>query len=69
MAARSVIDRASDEIGHYITENPVSIRDLPATILNPLGLDPYRFCYRYQGLDQRLIGPTDEGKLLRALLT
>ncbi len=58
----------TDEIGYYIGENPVSIRDLQATILNQLGLDPYRFHYRYQGLDQRLIGPSDEGKVLKALL-
>jgi hypothetical protein len=59
---------ATDEIGYYITENPVSVRDLQATILHQLGLDPYRFSYRYQGLDQRLIGPTDEGKVVSALL-
>ena len=59
---------ATDEIGYYITENPVSVRDLQATILHQLGLDPYRFSYRYQGLDQRLIGPSDEGKVVQALL-
>jgi len=59
---------ATDEIGYYITENRVGIRDLQATILNQLGLDPYRYSYRYQGLDQRLIGPTDEGKVLTGLL-
>ncbi len=58
---------ATDEIGYYITENPVSVRDLQATILHQLGLDPYRFSYRYQGLDQRLIGPSDEGKVIAAL--
>jgi hypothetical protein len=58
----------TDEIGYYIIRDPVSIRDLQATILNQLGLDPYRFSYRYQGLDQRLIGPSDEGKVLKALL-
>jgi hypothetical protein len=58
---------ATDEIGYYITENPVSVRDLQATILHQLGLDPYRFSYRYQGLDQRLIGPSDEGTVIGAL--
>ena len=60
---------ATDDIGYYITENPVSIRDLQATILHQLGLDPYRFSYRYLGLDQRLIGPTNEGKVVNALLS
>lgn len=55
---------ATDEIGYYIGENPVGIRDLQATILHLLGLDPYRFSYTYQGLNNRLIGPTSEGKVI-----
>ncbi len=58
----------TDEFGYYPVENPVSIRDLQATILHTLGLDPHRFHFRYQGLDQRLIGPTDEGRVLDDLL-
>ncbi len=59
---------ATDDIGYYITENPVSIRDLQATIMHLLGFDPYRFSYRYQGLDNRYIGPTDEGKVVQGIL-
>lgn len=58
----------TDEFGYYPVENPVSIRDLQATILHTLGLDPHRFHFQYQGLDQRLIGPTDEGRVLTDLL-
>ena len=58
----------TDEIGYYVGENPVSVRDLQATILHQLGIDPHRFSYPYQGLDHRLIGPTDEGKVLKDLL-
>ena len=58
----------TDEIGYHIAENPVSIRDLQATILHLVGLDPHRFSYAYQGLNQRLIGPTDEGKVLTSIL-
>ena len=58
----------TDEFGYYPVENPVSIRDLQATILHVLGLDPDRFHYTYQGLDQRLIGPTDEGRVLKDIL-
>ncbi len=57
----------TDEFGYYPVENAVSIRDLQATILYAMGLDPHRFSYTYQGLDNRLIGPTDEGKVLNAL--
>lgn len=58
----------TDEFGYYPVENSVSIRDLQATVLQLMGLDPYRFHYSYQGLDQRLIGPTNDGKVLQALL-
>ncbi|MAR11130.1 MAG: sulfatase [Blastopirellula sp.] len=54
----------TDDIGYYIAENPVGIRDLQATILHLLGLDPHRFSYAYQGLQQRLIGPTSEGQVI-----
>ena len=58
----------TDEFGYSVAENPVSIRDLQATILHTLGLDPHRFHFPYQGLDQRLIGPTDEGRVVHDLL-
>ena len=47
----------------------MSVRDLQATILNQLGLDPYRFSYPYLGLNQRLIGPSDEGRVRKELLS
>lgn len=59
---------ATDDIGYYVDRDPVTPQDLQATILHLLGLDPYRFHYPYQGLKQRLIGPTDEGRIVRALL-
>ncbi len=59
---------ATDEMGYYAAENKTTVRDLQATILQAVGLDPYRFHYPYQGLDQRLIGPTDEGRVLRDVL-
>ena len=58
----------TDDIGYYITENKTSIRDLQCTILHLLGFDPYRFSFAYQGLNNRLIGPTDEGKIIREVL-
>ena len=58
----------TDEFGYYPVENPVTIRDIQATIQHVMGLDPYRFSYLYQGLDNRLIGPTDEGRVLTDVL-
>ena len=58
----------TDEFGYYPIEHPVTVRDLQATILHLLGLDPYRFSYLYQGLENRLIGPTNEGQILQGIL-
>lgn len=59
---------STDEFGYQIAENPVSVHDLQATILYLMGLDPYKLSFPYQGLDQRLIGPTDEARIVKELL-
>jgi hypothetical protein len=59
---------SSDEIGYYVGDRPVHFRDLHATILHLLGCDAQAFGYSYQGLHQRLIGPTDEARVLTDLL-
>jgi hypothetical protein len=59
---------ATDDIGYYITENPVTPHDLQATILRLLGLDAFHLSYPFQGLDQRLIGPTDEAKVIQDVI-
>jgi hypothetical protein len=33
-----------------------------------MGFDPHAFSYRYLGLNQRLIGPTDEARVATDLL-
>jgi hypothetical protein len=58
----------TDELGYFITKDKVTVRDLQATILHLMGFDPYKLSYRYQGLNQRLIGPTNEGQIVPALL-
>ncbi|MCC6392717.1 MAG: DUF1501 domain-containing protein [Bryobacterales bacterium] len=58
----------TDEIGYYVGRDRVNVRDLQATILHLLGLNPYRLSFAYQGLNQRLIGPTDEGRILKDIL-
>jgi len=59
----------TDELGYYVTQDKVTVRDLQATILHLLGLDPYKLNYRYQGLNNRLIGPTNEGRIVKGLLS
>jgi hypothetical protein len=58
----------TDELGYTVARNPVHVHDLQATILHLLGLDPFTFSYRYQGLDQRLIGPEETPKIIDGLL-
>ena len=63
-----VVHGETDEFGYKIVDGKVTIRDLQATILHLLGLNPHRTSYKYQGLDQRLIGPTDEAVIQKSLL-
>jgi hypothetical protein len=59
----------TDELGYFITENKVTVRDLQATLLHQLGFDPYGFHYKFQGLNNRLIGPTNEGQIVKGILS
>lgn len=46
----------TDELGSQAVENRFHVKNLHATILNQLGLDPNRLSYFYNGLDQKLVG-------------
>ena len=59
---------STDDIGYYVDKDPVTPRDLQATILHLLGLDPYEFHFPHQGLKERLIGPTNEGRIVQQVL-
>lgn len=57
---------ATDDFGYNITENPVHIHDLNATILHQLGVNHELLTYRFQGRDFRL---TDvHGNVVRDIL-
>jgi Protein of unknown function (DUF1501) len=45
---------ATDDYGYNVTENPVQVHDLNATILRCLGIDHTRLTYKYQGRHFRL---------------
>jgi uncharacterized protein (DUF1501 family) len=59
---------ATDDLGYFVTENKTGIHDLQATILHLLGIDAKKFSVPYQGLNQRLIGPTDEARVISGVL-
>ncbi|NNE94023.1 MAG: DUF1501 domain-containing protein [Verrucomicrobiales bacterium] len=57
---------ATDDFSYNITENPVHVHDLHATILHLLGIDHERLTYKFQGRRFRL---TDvHGKVLDPIL-
>ncbi len=62
-----VVHGATDEFSYNITENPVHIRDLNATILHQLGINHDRFVYAFKGLDQRLTG-VEEARVVNEIL-
>ena len=45
---------ATDDFSYNVTENPVHVHDLHATILHCLGIDHKRLTYKYQGRHFRL---------------
>jgi uncharacterized protein (DUF1501 family) len=57
---------ATDEFGNRVTEDPVDIHDVHATVLHQLGVDHEQLTFRYGGRDQRL---TDvHGRVIRDIL-
>ncbi len=58
----------TDELGYRIVDKKVHVHDLQATILHQLGFDPHKLSYPYQGLNQRLIGPAEEPKVIHELI-
>jgi uncharacterized protein (DUF1501 family) len=51
-----VVHGETDEFSYNITQDPVHVRDLQATILHQFGIDSERLSYKYQGLDVKLTG-------------
>ncbi|MBV63634.1 MAG: hypothetical protein CMP45_03905 [Rickettsiales bacterium] len=46
----------TDELGSKAVENPYHVKNLHATVLSLMGLDPNNLSYFYNGLDQKLVG-------------
>jgi hypothetical protein len=57
----------TDELGHEAAVNRHHVRDLHATILHLMGLDPLKLTYFYGGLQQKLTGVI-EPEIIRGLL-
>ena len=46
----------TDDFGHAVVENPVSVHDFHATILHQLGLHHQELYFERSGLEERLTG-------------
>ena len=46
----------TDELGSAAVKDRFQAKNLHATILHQMGLDPNRLSYFYNGLDQKLVG-------------
>ena len=57
----------TDDFCYNITENPVHVNDLNATILHCLGINHERFTFKFRGLDQRLTG-VEESRVVHEIL-
>ena len=56
----------TDDYGYNITENPVHVHDLHATMLHLMGIDHEQLIYKFQGRGFRL---TDvAGKVVRGIM-
>jgi len=58
----------TDEFSYNVVKDPVHVRDLHATILNRFGLDHDKLLFKYQGLDQKLIGVVP-AKVIKGILS
>lgn len=59
---------ASDELGYAAVENPTTVHDLHATMLERLGIRHEAFTYKFQGLDAKLTG-VEGASVIRKILT
>jgi uncharacterized protein (DUF1501 family) len=62
-----VVHGETDEFSYNITQDPVHVRDLQATILHQFGIDNERFSFKYQGLDVKLTGQ-EKANVVKPLL-
>ena len=46
----------TDELGSRAVENRFHVKNMHATVLQQLGLEPNKLSYFYSGLDQKLVG-------------
>lgn len=63
-----IVHGETDDFCYNITQDPVHIQDLNATILHSLGIDHQRLIYPFQGLDMKLTGVEERNPVEELLL-
>jgi hypothetical protein len=58
----------TDEFSYNVVKDPVHVRDLHATIFNRFGIDHDKLLFKYQGLDQKLVGVVP-AKVIKGILS
>ena len=46
----------TDELGNFAVDDRFHVKNMHATVLQQMGLDPNKLTYFYGGLDQKLVG-------------
>ena len=57
----------TDELGSAAVDKPFHVRNLHATILQLMGMDPNHLTYFYGGLDRKLVGPAGADPIAGAI--
>jgi hypothetical protein len=63
-----VVHGETDDFSYNIVNDPVHVRDLQATLLHQFGIDHDKFTYKYQGLDQKLVGTEKSAYVVKNIL-
>jgi hypothetical protein len=58
----------TDDFSYNIVKDPVHVRDLQATLMHQFGIDHDKFTYKYQGLDQKLVGTENKAYVVKNIL-
>lgn len=59
----------TDDFCYNVVKDPIHVHDVNATILHQLGIDDKRLTYPFQGLDQRLTGVEEQGRVIQQILS
>ena len=68
VALATSLHGATDDVAHRAVVDKVSVHDLHATLLHFLGIDHEKLSFRFQGLDQRLVG-VEPCQVMTSILT